>query len=158
MYVMRLMRNKKIYLAAFMLLVGCSMGSKGLKDFQSDGCSLFIDRSLINEEDWCQCCFEHDVLYWQGGSEEQRALADNALKECVLEKTGNEQLAEMMYLGVRVGGSPYFYNWYRWGYGWGYERKYKKLTPEEEKIVKKKLARYYNSFPSSPCSAADQIP
>ena len=44
-----------------------------------------------------------------------------------------------MYEGVRFGGSPYFYNWYRWGYGWGYERGYGELSIEELNQVRTKL-------------------
>jgi hypothetical protein len=42
---------------------------------------------------------------------------------------------------VRFGGSPYFYNWYRWGYGWSYLRndrgKYQALTEDELQQVKR---------------------
>lgn len=138
--------------AAF-LLAGCgdrrSAGS--LADFSSDGCSLFPDRSLINEDDWCDCCFEHDIAYWKGGTEEERLAADIALRECILEKTGNRELAELMYEGVRFGGSPYFYNWYRWGYGWSYDRKYQALTPEEEAMAEEKLKQYFAGNAQHPC-------
>lgn len=122
-----------------------------LADFSSDGCSLFPDRSLINADDWCDCCFEHDIAYWKGGTEEERLAADIALRECILEKTGNAELAELMYEGVRFGGSPYFYNWYRWGYGWSYERKYQALTPEEEAMAEEKLKQYFAGNPQHPC-------
>ena len=84
-----------------------------LSDFTSDGCSLFPDSSLINSDDWCVCCLEHDIAYWKGGTEAERLAADQALRDCVIEKTGNKQLAEAMYVGVRMGGSPYFQTWYR---------------------------------------------
>lgn len=142
---------KKIIIIGLALFISCSAG-KELKNFESDGCSLFIDRSLINEEDWCQCCFEHDVLYWQGGTKEQRQQADEALRDCVLKKTKNEKLAQMMYSGVRFGGSPYFYNWYRWGYGWNDDRKYQELSPAEKKLIKKKLEQYFKDQPENPCS------
>ena len=132
------------------LLAGCG-GGTGLSDFRSDGCSLFPDRSLIDEEDWCDCCFEHDIAYWMGGTEEERLVADIALRECVLEKTGNAELAELMYEGVRIGGSPYFYNWYRWGYGWSYDRKYQALTEEERALAEAKLKEYFASNPRHPC-------
>ncbi|NDV63480.1 hypothetical protein G0Q06_13525 [Puniceicoccales bacterium CK1056] len=132
------------------VLAGCSSGGQ-IADFHSDGCSLFPDRSLISEEDWCDCCFEHDIAYWMGGTKEERLAADIALRECILEKTGNTELAELMYLGVRAGGSPYFYNWYRWGYGWSYERKYQQLTPDERAMAEAKLETYFASNPAHPC-------
>lgn len=123
------------------LFIGCSQKME-LKSFKSDGCSLFPDRNIITKLDWCECCFEHDISYWQGGTKEDREDADIRLRECVFEKTGDEKLAELMYRGVRFGGSTYFPNWYRWGYGWDYSRKYKPLTKEEELIVKKMLELY----------------
>ncbi len=71
------------------------------------------------------------MAYWRGGTIEERELADKRLKECVFDKTQDEILANVMYEGVRLGGSPYFYNWYRWGYGWPYDRKYQALSPVE---------------------------
>lgn len=111
-------------------LVACQSSST-LKPFSSDGCSLFPDANAITHADWCDCCFDHDVAYWKGGTETERESADQALRDCVLLKTQDKVLAKMMYEGVRIGGSPYFYNWYRWGYGWSYERKYQALTKDE---------------------------
>lgn len=118
--------------------------TKTLKSFESDGCSLFPDRSLINEDDWCECCIEHDIAYWQGGTENERKQADKLFKECVLAQTQDEALANMMYVGVRFGGSPYFPTWYRWGYGWNYQRGYSPLTQEEKNTVQVKLEEYRN--------------
>ena len=113
-------------------LGACTSGvSSDLRPFTSDGCSLFPDADLISGDDWCSCCFEHDIAYWRGGTEDERLAADQALQRCVTEKTGNEMLGRLMFEGVQAGGSPYFYNWYRWGYGWGFERKYQALTPAE---------------------------
>ncbi|MEO0510886.1 MAG: hypothetical protein AAF065_13620 [Verrucomicrobiota bacterium] len=123
-----------------------------LSDFTSDGCSLFPDGSLINSDDWCVCCMEHDIAYWKGGTEVERLAADEALRDCVLESTGDANLAEAMYLGVRMGGSPYFKNWYRWGYGWSYERKYQSLTEEEVAMAKTKLAAFFAGDPELPCA------
>ena len=120
---------------------GCSTDS-ALDPFTSDGCSLFPDASLISAADWCGCCVEHDVAYWKGGTAEERAAADARLRDCVVERTANTTLADAMYRGVRVGGSPYFYNWYRWGYGWDYERKYQALTQAEAETAAALLARY----------------
>ena len=142
--------NKYLCILLPLLLCQCTKVVE-IDDFESDGCSLFPDQSLINEADWCDCCFEHDLAYWKGGTKDERLAADEKLRDCVLEKTGDEDLAELMYNGVRFGGSPYFYNWYRWGYGWSYERKYQPLSPEENKMVKAKLDKYYAGNPDHPC-------
>jgi hypothetical protein len=102
----------------------CSCDEKQIKDFESDGCTLFPDSSLIDKTDWCDCCFDHDIAYWQGGTEAERLKADEALRECVREKTGNENLAKV---------------------------KYKELTDEEKTQVESKLKEYYSGNSERPC-------
>ena len=123
---------------------GCSSESE-ITPFTSDGCSLFPDASLINNDDWCECCVEHDKAYWKGGTEQHRERVDTALMRCVFTKTNNHVLANVMFEGVRFGGSPYFYNWYRWGYGWPYDRKYQALSEDEEKHADVLLEQYQTS-------------
>ena len=113
-----------------------------LADFESDGCSLFLDGTFENPELWKDCCRVHDLAYWRGGTEEEREQADLAFKHCVEKKTGNPELAELMYEAVRTGGEPYFPTRYRWGYGWPLGRGYKELTEEEVKLVEQKLTVY----------------
>jgi hypothetical protein len=138
-------------LACSALLCGACSQKPKLNDFSSDGCSLFPDRSLIDSKDWCECCFLHDIAYWQGGTEAERLAADERLRECVLAKTDDPLLAEAMFQGVRMGGSPEFKNWYRWGYGWTDGRRYQALTIEEQRMVTEKLVSYYKSETPSPC-------
>jgi len=67
-------------IALLILIPMCCYGDeKKIKDFESDGCTLFPDKSLILETDWCECCFEHDIAYWQRGTEEipLRTLREN---------------------------------------------------------------------------------
>ncbi len=137
-------------------ITACSDDAE-LSPFTSDGCSLFPDSSLITQQDWCECCFQHDLAYWKGGTEEERAHADLQLKECVFEKTQDEALAKVMYEGVRFGGSPYFYNWYRWGYGWSYlnnhRGKYQVLTEAEQQQAKKLIEQYLVNNQKNYCEA-----
>ena len=122
-----------------------------LRPFATDGCSHFPDRSLISQADWCTCCLAHDLAYWRGGSSDERLKADQELKACVAKATGNEPLAELMFAGVRLGGGPYFYTSYRWGYGWAFGREYKSLTPEEEKRVSVLEKEYLAVNPGLSC-------
>jgi hypothetical protein len=147
---MPLYRTAAILIAAA-TLASCSDQSK-LSPFSSDGCSLFPDESKITKKDWCSCCFTHDIAYWKGGTAEDRLQADLALKRCVEDKTGNAALATVMYEGVRAGGSPYFMNWYRWGYGWSYGRKYQKLSVEEARQAEKLLKQYFESGHERACT------
>jgi hypothetical protein len=71
------------------LMAGACTSDSGLRPFTSDGCSLFPDSSLVSEDDWCSCCFEHDIAYWRGGTAEERDIADRKLQACVLQKTNN---------------------------------------------------------------------
>jgi len=122
-----------------------------LHAFKSDGCSLFPDGDLADRELWCDCCLNHDIAYWQGGSRADRKQADESLRQCVLARTGSKVLAGLMYDGVRAGGHPAFPTWYRWGYGWNYGRGYTLLTESEQRQVGDKLVEYYTQHPSGYC-------
>lgn len=141
-----------VIVLAGVLLANGRAAASDINEFASDGCSLFPDGTLNDPAQWCDCCFNHDVAYWHGGSETERKQADNTLRACVLERTGDKALADVMYEGVRIGGSPVFPTWYRWGYGWKYGRGYKPLTEQEQKQVASKLASYRKSHPSGFCS------
>ncbi|MEL7451073.1 MAG: hypothetical protein AAFN78_17795 [Pseudomonadota bacterium] len=138
-------------LVALSAIAACSPSE--LAPFTSDGCSLFPDSSVMSEQDWCLCCFEHDVAYWRGGTKQEREHADALLRQCILDTTGSEALATVMHEGVRAGGSPYFYNWYRWGYGWGYERKYQALTADEVRQADQLEAHYRQAAQDKACGA-----
>jgi hypothetical protein len=83
------------------------------KIFISDGCSCWPDNG------WYECCVEHDLIYWIGGTKQERESADIKLKECVDEK-GYPYVAAAMYYGVRIGGVWWLPTPFRWGFGWQY--------------------------------------
>ncbi len=133
-------------------IAGCAAAmAQDLKDFTSDGCSLFPDGTIKNRGKWCDCCFAHDMAYWRGGTGDEREKADEALRACVLDRTGDKALAETMYFGVRAGGHPAFPTWYRWGYGWTYGRGYKPLTVQEQRQVREKQDDYARKHPAGYC-------
>lgn len=133
------------------LAVSCS-ASPAIRPFFSDGCTLFPDGKVGDRRLWCDCCFAHDISYWRGGTEADRKQADEALRTCVFEKTGDPKLAAVMYEGVRFGGSPVFLNWYRWGYGWPYGRGYGPLTSPEREQAGQKLQEYFRANPGGYCA------
>lgn len=114
-----------------------------LKPFTTDGCSLWIDGTPQNANLWRHCCVAHDFSYWLGGSKTERKQADEEMLACV--KQAQEPLvAEHMYLNVRWGGSPYWMNHYRWGYGWNYfdgfwPRGYKVPTADEQALIEQAM-------------------
>jgi len=116
------------------VLASKSNDSGGLKPFVSDGCSAFPDGTLRHKALWLSCCHQHDFDYWKGGTHQQRLASDNALEACVA-KVGEPEIAKLMLLGVRVGGSPYLPTEFRWGYGWPYPRLYGALSRDEVKQV-----------------------
>lgn len=124
---------RQLFTAFCICLLCACKNTPSLKPFSSDGCSLFPDSSLVGDDDWCTCCFEHDLAYWRGGDKSERKKADEQLRTCVERETGDKAFASTMYLGVRAGGSAYFPTWYRWGYGWKGREKYKPLTALEHK-------------------------
>ena len=135
-----------------MLLAGC-VSQDPLQPFTTDGCSMFPDRSLINSSDWCECCVNHDLAYWRGGSAEARLKADQALAACVQRASNSRPLADLMLAGVRSGGGPYFFTPYRWGYGWTFGKAYVNLTPAENAAADALEREYRVAHPALTCPA-----
>ena len=109
-----------------------------LRPFTTDGCSLFPDGLPNHKNLWLECCIEHDKAYWQGGTYAERKTADRALSSCVAQ-VNEPRIAKLMLGGVRVGGSPYWFSSFRWGYGWPYGRGYRPIGPEERALAEKLL-------------------
>jgi hypothetical protein len=101
---------------------GCS--NLPTRPFTTDGCSRYPDGS------WVECCIEHDIRYWCGGSAEMRKQADLELKRCVSGK-GFKTRSSIMYRGTRVGGSPWLPFPWRWGYGWDWPHDYDRVEGQE---------------------------
>lgn len=139
-----------LLLTAF-LLSACLPIHPKLVPFSSDGCSLFPDGTFDDRNKWCDCCQQHDLAYWQGGSADARNQADLILRDCIRQRTGNQALAETIYLGVRTGGHPALPTWYRWGYGWPYGRGYQPLSEEERWQVQEQIDVYRQQHPAGYC-------
>jgi hypothetical protein len=122
-------------LAALTLLLALPAAADELKPFASDGCSAFPDGTPTQRELWLQCCTAHDRAYWQGGTYQQRKEADLALRRCVAQ-VDQPEIAAVMLVGVRAGGSPLFPTRFRWGYGWTWPRWYRALSEEESEQVR----------------------
>ena len=130
-----------------------------LKPFTTDGCSVFPDGSIQQQSLWVNCCIRHDLAYWKGGTNQQRLAADESLASCVAE-VGEPEIAKLMLAGVRVGGSPYFPTFYRWGYGWSYPRGYQALSDSEKQQVRDRITMFrimINNI-SDELDLADELP
>ncbi len=85
--------------------------------FKSDGCSMWFDTwegiSLY------PACFLHDLKYWSGypGEDVARLIADAQLMIDVARLLNSTAMAEVMFHGVRVGGTEIFKQSFSWGFG-----------------------------------------
>lgn len=134
------MINSRLFAWIFLLVSSVAHGDE-LKPFTTDGCSVFPDGTIKQQSLWVSCCIRHDLAYWKGGTFEERQQADQALEQCVID-IGRPEIASIMHMGVRVGGSPFFPTSYRWGYGWSYLRGYKPLSEEEKKLIGQRLDEF----------------
>ena len=106
---------------------------KIIEKFTSDGCSGGMSwgwRKLFKKAPpWEGCCIKHDIAYWYGGTWQDRRKADIKLMRCVLDN-GHPVWAVLMYVSVRIGGSPLWPFSWRWGYGWPWSGRYSKVPTE----------------------------
>ena len=125
----------RITIIFLLFFISFYVNAEKIKPFTSDGCSSFPDGTFEHNQLWLSCCTAHDYAYWQGGTYQERLVADKELQQCGA-KVGEPHIANLMLAGVRVGGSPYLPTSFRWGYGWSYPRWYKVLTDAEQKQIK----------------------
>jgi hypothetical protein len=88
------------------------------KHFTSDGASGFPDE--VGAVDIYPATFWHDVDYWAGRKSDLagRLVSDCRLAINVVEMcNGPAALAELVFNGVRFGGSGYMSTPWRWGFG-----------------------------------------
>ncbi|UTF58989.1 FAD-binding oxidoreductase [Gilvimarinus sp. DA14] len=126
--------TKNITVTLTLLLLTNISNAQQLTPFTSDGCSRFPNGTPAQQDLWLECCERHDFAYWRGGTYAERLSADEALEACVADL--NEPIiASLMYMGVRVGGTPFAPTDFRWGYGWTEYRGYRALSEAERREV-----------------------
>jgi hypothetical protein len=147
------MRFKFVYglMSLAILTAGAPLANAGsrhgnLQPFTTDGCTGFPDGTLSNPTQWQICCVRHDLLYWAGGTKAERIAADRELRACVA-ATGAVETADLMFAGVRIGGSPYLPTAWHWGYGWTDCRGYSALSNEEFELVQSMTPSDLDSVP-----------
>ena len=137
-----------------MALSGCA-STHVLRDFTTDGCSLFPDGDVVGTLQWRDCCVNHDKAYWRGGTAKERLHADAKLRDCVQTHSDRTAQATLMYWGVRIGGTPWLPTRFRWAYGWGYGRGYEPLSLDEQKQADEKISAYFPSRSKIFCEKHD---
>ena len=125
-------------LMLFVCVTGC--GTKiipQLHSFESDGCSSFPDGTASEPVLWRDDCVVHDYAYWKGGTWKERRDADRELRDGIRRK-GKPVIAQLAYVGVRVGGTPWLPTPWRWGFGWHeFPRGYRPVSLDEWLMIKK---------------------
>jgi hypothetical protein len=105
-----------------------------LNEFKTDYCTMYKEGPANDPEAWKDCCLEHDMYYWAGGTIKERKVADLRLKECV-EDLGYPLEAKLIYSGVLLGHLSPIKSKYPWNNGWKGKRQYLSLTTSERQQV-----------------------
>ncbi|MDO9182721.1 MAG: hypothetical protein Q7U04_09945 [Bacteriovorax sp.] len=118
-----------------------------LKNFESDGCTMFIDGPPSKPGLWRHCCLEHDMRYWFGGDHSDMDQTDLRLHACVQDIAG-QKWADLIYLGVRVGHNSPIKNKSHWSWGWITPRADIKLDKDEKIYIIEEVLQlpYDNKF------------
>lgn len=119
----------------FSPIVSAQRPALELKPFSTDGCTLFINGPSDRPNLWRDCCVEHDLRYWFGGSKDDRDSTDLRLKACV-EKVAGANWAKIIYVGVKTGHLSPIKNKTQWNWGWKEKREYGPLSTDEVSTVK----------------------
>ena len=87
------------------------------KNFVSDGCTMWPN--ITNGISIYEACFLHDLKYWCGhpGEDVARLKADAELMIDVSRIRDSVKMAEIMFNGVRRGGSEHLKQEFSWGFG-----------------------------------------
>jgi len=85
--------------------------------FISDGCTMWPDST--NGISIYEACFLHDLKYWCGypGEDIARLQADAELMMDVARIRNSIKMAELMFHGVRRGGTEHLKLAFSWGFG-----------------------------------------
>lgn len=127
---------KALWIFIFFVIGAASLSeASSLRPFTSDGCSSSPD-GMSAKLEFLQCCVQHDLHYWKGGTAEQKQSADLEFKSC-LDKNTNPTVTSIYYNSVRVGGNAKLGAPWSWGYGWTSSRAYAPHTPSESLEIEK---------------------
>ena len=128
-----------------LLAVSCKRYTENdLEGFTSDKCSMYPEGTDDEPNLWCDCCYHHAIAYWRGVTWSERRIADIKLKTCIQEKAGFWR-GMKVYIGVRLGGFPFWPTSFRWGYGWPEYRGYRKIKAHEQDYIETKWEDFINS-------------
>ncbi len=122
------MKTVFLFLVLFTSITYAQQEIKIKNDLEINNCTGFVNGT------WGHCCYEHDILYWIGGTYQDRKNADTRLKQCVNVSRGP---GDIMYEGVRRFGFEF------WSAAWGHVS-FSALTQEERDLVNAEVALWKN--------------
>lgn len=121
---------KKLYFAILVVLFSLQTQPASALQLEKplviNGCTAYPEGS------WGHCCVEHDIMYWIGGTFEDRKKADQDLLQCVNKSGGSGQV---LYNAVRIFGIHAFSK--AWGMKSG-----DRLTAEDHEAIESEWALY----------------
>lgn len=97
--------------------------------FQSDMCTSSPNGS------WGHCCYEHDLLYWVGGSFEQRKIADDQIMKCMNLSNGPGHIYREF---VRTAGTQF------WSSAWENNNMNLNIGPLEMEMIQNEYELWTN--------------
>ena len=127
-----------VFLVSFSSANAIESNGIELKPFKSDYCTMFFEGTWRRPGLWKDCCFDHDLRYWFGGTKSNQKKSDYVLKKCVRKKAGSFW-ANIIYLGVRAGHFSPVKNKHKWGWGWKNSIGFRSLNEQEKKYIIEKL-------------------
>lgn len=102
-----------------------------MRPFKTDGCTMAPEGTINRPNLFHNCCVEHDLRMWGGGTKSERKTADWGLRTCI-RKLAGPGYADIYYNAVRLGRlSPVTIRSKRWGNAWYEFDGYRELNEEE---------------------------
>lgn len=90
--------------------------------FIYDGCTLAPEGLLGS--DWSAACLMHDVVYWSGGTADEKKTADKTLYTGVRESgVAGALVAPFVYGAVRIFGDTWLTRLFDANWGFGYNER-----------------------------------
>lgn len=106
-----------------------------IRPFKTDGCTMAPEGTINRPNLFHNCCVEHDLRMWGGGSKKERKAADWGLRTCI-RKLAGPGYADIYYNAVRLGRlSPITIRSKRWGNAWYEFDGNRKLSTDEIKRI-----------------------
>lgn len=134
---------------AILFVVSISAFAESLTAFKTDYCTNYPEGTRESPELWKNCCLEHDMYFWAGGTRAERDEADLQLRSCVEKKAGTSQ-ANIMYYAIRAGSlSPVKFPDKKWNNGWREREDYAQLSEEDIDRIEAEILSGYSFIPVS---------